>query len=127
MSKLWFFDRSWFFTKIMKPVLAFLRKNGHRVYTYLDDFYGAARSSQGGSTSKADTLQIGTEFQELFGRLGLQLHHDKCNFAGRRQLEILGIVVDTERALFLLRPRKLAKVERQARRLLQYATSHKRL
>lgn len=44
-----------FFTKTMKPVVAALRKKGHRAFAYLDDFFGAARSSAGGPTSVADT------------------------------------------------------------------------
>lgn len=52
---------------------------------------------------------------ELIPGLGLQLHPHTCDFTGRRQLEILGIVVDTSRALFLLSEAKLSNIETQAR------------
>ena len=35
----------WSFTKAIKPVVTILGKRGHRVFVYLDEFYGAARSS----------------------------------------------------------------------------------
>lgn len=116
----------WFFTKAMRPVVAFLRARGHRVFSYLDDFFGAARPSSIGPASREDTQMLGQEMRSLFTRLGLALHPDKCDFGGKRQLEILGIVVDTDRALFVLSPAKLRKVEGHARRLLRYASRNKR-
>jgi hypothetical protein len=36
----------WFFTKAMRPVVAFLRSRGHRVFSYIDDFFGAGGTAQ---------------------------------------------------------------------------------
>jgi hypothetical protein len=33
---------TWCFTKAMRPVVSFLRARGHRVFSYLNDFFGAA-------------------------------------------------------------------------------------
>lgn len=115
-----------FFTKVMRPVVVHLRSMGHRAFAYLDDFFGAARSSTTGPASPSDTDQLHTEMKALFSALGLQLRPDKCDFSGSRQLDILGILVDTERALFLLSKKKLSKIELQARQLLRYASQHKR-
>jgi hypothetical protein len=46
----------WFFTKAMRSVVAHLRCRGHRVYSYLDDFFGAAASARDEEpASEADT------------------------------------------------------------------------
>jgi Reverse transcriptase (RNA-dependent DNA polymerase) len=92
----------WFFTKAMRPVVAHLRSKGHRVYSYLDDFFGAARTDDASaSTMEGDTKRVGQDISELFRRLGLWLHPTKCDFSGQRALEVLGILVDTQRKMFL--------------------------
>ena len=116
----------WFFTKAMKPVVAHLREKGHRVISFLDDFFGAARNSGPHGVSAADTRVLGDEMIALFAKLGLLLHPHMCDFSGSRRLEILGIVVDSEKELFLLSVSKLVKIEVQARRLLRYAAKHRR-
>lgn len=116
----------WFFTKAMKPVVAHLREKGHRVFSYLDDFFGSARGSGPHAASAADTRSLGEEVIALFARLGLLLHPHKCDFSGSRRLEIFGIVVDSEKEMFLLSVANLAKIEFQARRLLRYAAQHRR-
>lgn len=63
---------------------------------------------------------------ELFSRLGLQEHPNKCEITVRHQLEILGIVVNTSRALFPLGAAKRAKFRTQARRLLCHTAQHRR-
>lgn len=116
----------WFFTKAMKPVVTALRRKGHRVFSYLDEFFGAARSSSEGPTSAPDTAALGREMYGLLYCLGLTLHPHKCDFSGQQNLEIVGIVVDTAQALFVLSAPKLAKIENQARRFLQYVSQHRR-
>lgn len=56
----------WFFTKAMRPVVAYLREKGHRAFAYLDDFFGSTRSSSSGPTNHADTIALGLEMQTLF-------------------------------------------------------------
>jgi Reverse transcriptase (RNA-dependent DNA polymerase) len=117
----------WFFTKAMRPVVAYLRAKGHRVYSYLDDFFGAGGTVRNDHpASEADTARAETDMRFLFARLGLALHPTKCDFTGSRSLEILGILVDTSRAQFLLSPAKLRKVEGAAQRLLAHARAHRR-
>ena len=73
---------SWFFTKAMRPVVAELRNRGHRVFSYLDDFFGAANPTAG-RASPSDIRALGMEILVLFGKLGLGVHPKKCNFRGR--------------------------------------------
>ena len=116
----------WFFTKAMKPVVGHMREQGHRIFSYLDDFFGAALSSQGRPTSAKDTKEFGDAMVALLERLGLLLHPRKCDFSGSTRLEILGIVLDTRKAMLLLSAAKLSKIELQARRLLRNASQHRR-
>jgi Reverse transcriptase (RNA-dependent DNA polymerase) len=117
----------WFFTKAMRPVVAYLRAKGHRIFSYLDDFFGAGATARNDHpATEADTARAEMDIRSLFARLGLTLHPTKCDFVGSRALEILGIMVDTRRAQFLLSPAKLRKVEGAARRLLAHARAHRR-
>lgn len=117
----------WFFTKAMAPVVGFLRRLGHRVFSYLDDFFGAAKPAPGGSVAgPSDTLALGRLMRLLFDKLGLQLHPKKCLFDGTPHLEVLGILIDTQAEMFLLPPHKLAALERSAASLLRYAAQHRR-
>jgi hypothetical protein len=117
----------WFFTKAMRPVVAYLRAKGHRIFSYLDDFFGAGATSRNGHpATEANTARVEMDIRSLFARLVLNLHPTKCNFVGSQSLEILGIMVDTRRGQFLLSPAKLGKVESSARRLLTHARAHRR-
>ena len=62
----------------------------------------------------------------LFERLGPLLHPRKCDFLCSTRLEILGIFVDTRKKMLLLSAAKLSKTELQARRLIRYASQHRR-
>jgi Reverse transcriptase (RNA-dependent DNA polymerase) len=117
----------WLFTKFLRPVVQELRRQGHRVISYLDDLSGAPRTDHGDTpASQADAARAGREIRELFGKLGLKLHPTKTDFQGKRALELLGIVVDTRRQLYLLSPSKLAKISEAARLLRLKAIRHKR-
>jgi hypothetical protein len=56
----------------------------------------------------------------------LKLHPTKTDFKGKHALELLGIVVDTRRQLYLLSPSKLANISQAARLLRLKAIRHKR-
>jgi hypothetical protein len=101
----------WFFTKAMRPVVSFLMARGHRVFSYLDDFFGVAATARNDNpATEADTRRLGRDVHELFCRLGLKLHPTKSRFEGSRALEILWILVDARRARYILSPEKLRKV-----------------
>jgi hypothetical protein len=71
-------------------------------------------------------VRAGRDISTLLRPLGLWLLPTKSDFTGRRALEILGILVETRRALFLLSPAKLRKSEVAARRLLAHTASQRR-
>lgn len=65
----------WFFTKAISPVVAHLRSLGHRVFAYLDDFFGSPRPiSPTHPAGPAETTALGKTMSSLFRRLGLELH-----------------------------------------------------
>jgi hypothetical protein len=75
---------------------------------------------------QANAARAGREIRELFGKLGLKLHPTKTDFQGKHALELLGIVVNIRRQLYLLSPSKLAKISQAARLLRLKAIRHKR-
>jgi hypothetical protein len=84
----------WFLTKAMHPVVPYQRAKGHRVFSYLDDFFGAGATARNDHPStEADTARVEIDIRSLFARLGLNLHPTKCAFFGARSLEILVILV----------------------------------
>jgi hypothetical protein len=96
---------TWFFTKAMHSVVSYLRAKGHRVFSYLEDFFGAgATASNDHPATEADTAPVEIDIRSRFARLGLNLHPKKGEIVGARSLEILGILVDTRRAQFQLSP-----------------------
>jgi hypothetical protein len=55
---------SWFFTKAMKQVVACLRAKCHRVFSYLDEFFGDGAMTRGDQpATKADTARVGMEIE----------------------------------------------------------------
>lgn len=87
----------WFFTKAIELVVGYLRKMGHRVYAYLDEFNGAVKSKvPGKETGRQETQQLGSFIHFLFKKLGLTLKAAKREYEGTTNLEILGIIVDKE-------------------------------
>lgn len=54
----------WFFKKEMRPVVAHLRGQGHRVFAYIDDFFGAASKN---NTKKAATWRTCAEQNSTCG------------------------------------------------------------
>jgi hypothetical protein len=117
----------WCFTKAMRPVVAHLHTMGNRVYSYLDDIFGAPETAiEDKPSTEPEDKQAGRAISLLLRRLCLWLHPTKSDLSGKRRLEILGILVDTRRTMFLLSTGKLRKVETAALHLLVPAAAHRR-
>jgi hypothetical protein len=117
----------WLFTKFLRPVVQELRRQGHRIISYLDDISGAPRSkSQMLQAKPSDAETAGEEIRALFSRLGISLHPTKTDFSGKKSIELLGIVVDTQRQLYLLSPEKLRKISSAANAFRQACIQRKR-
>ena len=76
------------FTKIMKPVVALLRRTGIRLIIYLDDLLFM-------NSSKVGLQQDMTTAQYLLENLGFVINLEKSCFQPTQQLKFLGFVVNT--------------------------------
>lgn len=113
-------------TKLCRPIVQALRREGFRIVAYVDDFGGGVPTQQRGGATRAEATAAGMRVKELFHSLGLYLHPTKGEWGGTSRLPLLGFLVDTERRLFLLRPERTAKVMGMAGRLLAGAKTHRR-
>jgi Reverse transcriptase (RNA-dependent DNA polymerase) len=117
----------WLFTKFLRPVIQELRRRGHRLISYLDDISGVPRSRhQDLPATPADAEDAGREIRTLFTDLGLSLHPTKTDTTGKKALELLGIVIDTRRQLYLLSPEKLLKISAAAKLFRRACIQRKR-
>jgi hypothetical protein len=115
------------FTKFFCPVVQELRRQGHSLISYLYDLSGAPRTDCPETASTpADAERAGREIRLLFIELRLSLHPTKTDFSGKQALELLGIIVDTRRQLYLLSPEKLRKIASLARLFRQSCIRRKR-
>ena len=76
------------FTKLLKPPLSTLHKQGHMAVAHLDDLY-----LQGQTFEKCVQNVIDTTL--LFDKLGLVVHPDKSIFILTQVLTILGLVMNS--------------------------------
>ena len=90
-----------------------------RVLPYLDDFLCVCRSRE-------EAVLAARWIRELLDDLGLPWHPSKCQWEPVQVLEHLGLVIDTERGLFLVSPKRVAKIQRAARDLLCRAAAGRR-
>lgn len=114
----------WALTKLLRPVVAHLRKAGNHVLPYMDDF--ALTPDLPNSVTREQATAARAAAMRLFARLGLHVHPRKGEREGTKTLEVLGYVVDTDRCLVLLPPRRLQAVVGAAHSLLQAATRDRR-
>ena len=76
------------FTKHMKPILSSLRKKGHRVMNYLDDFLLVGDAFEEYKDAVTDTC-------DLLIKLGFSIHQDKSQFIPIQKIEHLGFTLDS--------------------------------
>ena len=99
------------FTKLLKPVLSFLRQRGIRLIAYLDDFLIMAESKQLALQHAATTLNI------LEG-LGFVINYQKSLLIPSQQIEFLGYIVNSVSMSLSLPKDKLKKVQNHCQKLL---------
>ena len=76
------------FTKLMKSVSSSLRKMGHQVMNYLDDFFLVGDTSEECKDEVIDSY-------DLLIKLGFSIHPDKCRFIPVQKIEYLGFTLDS--------------------------------
>jgi len=113
-------------TKVMRPVVQHLRELGFRILAYVDDFGGAPPSPPGQPATKEQAVAAYQFVARLFGELGLKMHPIKGVRDGPTRVWLLGHLVDTRLARFLLPEDRVDKIVSAARSLSRRATAHHR-
>uniref|UniRef100_A0A0P6EQZ6 Reverse transcriptase/ribonuclease h/methyltransferase n=1 Tax=Daphnia magna TaxID=35525 RepID=A0A0P6EQZ6_9CRUS len=99
------------FTKILKVVVAFFRKQGIRLVVYLDDFLVMNETENG---TRADLKTV----LDLLNALGFLINWDKSVTVPTQTIEYLGMVVDSNRLSFSLPSAKVEDVKNMCRKAL---------
>ena len=100
------------FTKVMKPVVAFLRERGIRLINYLDDLLIISSSLQ------SLTTQINL-IQELFQALGLVINENKSHMVPTQEIVFLGFHLSLIAMTISLPQEKIKKIKQEAACLLK--------
>jgi hypothetical protein len=98
----------WSFTKILKPLVAFLRKKGIRIIVYLDDFLILNQSKEGAERDFLLTV-------DLLEKCGFLINKEKSLGVAAQQREFLGLLVDSLSLSLSLLPRKVQQIEKICR------------
>ena len=78
-----------FFTKILTPVFAGLRQQGHECFPYIDDPFFVADTAE-------KCRQTVTILQDTLRGLGFKIHQEKSVFNPTRRLDFSGFILDSE-------------------------------
>ncbi|XP_044140287.1 uncharacterized protein LOC122930766 [Bufo gargarizans] len=101
----------WCFTKLMRPVVAWLRSRGVRLIIYLDDMLLMHQS--------APTLLVHLRWTtDLLSRLGFLINHEKSCLTPSQRMEFLGFTVDSVLTSLSLPTSKLVSIRKELRRAL---------
>ncbi len=99
------------FTKLLRPVVAYLRQQGVRLVVYLDDILLMAETPELLQQHIQLTMSLLTD-------LGFILNLKKCVLTPCRRLEFLGFIVDSLTFSLYVPPDKIAKIKKECRHLL---------
>lgn len=113
-------------TKVIRPVVQHLRELGFRILAYVDDFGGAPPALPGEPATAAQARAAYRLVEQLFGELGLKMHPTKGVKDGPTRLRLLGHVIDTKLARFVLPDDRVDTIVAQASALSLRATAHRR-
>lgn len=112
------------FTKTMRPVVAALRHRGLRMIEYIDEFASTAPGPAPSSSAAATATRLWV--LDFFASLGIAVHPTKGAVCGTTALPLLGFVVETERRLILLPPKRLDAIVSAAKALSSAANKNGR-
>lgn len=85
----WHWHLDSLFTKLLKPVFASLRQKGHISSSFLDDSLLLGNSAQECAANVLDTVS-------MFQKLGFVVHPKKSEFQPSKQLQYLGVIINSE-------------------------------
>ena len=101
-----------YFTKILNPVFAHLRQQGHEVFQYLDDSFVIADTKE----KCVESLQV---LCQVLQSLGFVVHQDKSILEPTKHLQFLGFLLDSQNMTVHLTQDKVKKFTRSATELLE--------
>lgn len=115
------------FVKLLRPLVQHMRERmAYRVLPYLDDFL-IAPTPAGVVSGEEDCKRAGRRLGSLLKRLGIVRHPEKGRWDGARQLDHLGVHVDTEAMRVFVTEAKVTRVRRLASKLILMAQRNRRL
>lgn len=100
------------FTKVLKPVVGFLRSKGLRCIVYLDDILIIA-------SSREESLLHTQWAIDLLHDLGFQISWDKSQLSPSQQAEFLGFLIDSLSMSIQVPQKKLDALTREVKRILR--------
>jgi len=100
------------FTKLLKPVVGFLRQNGCRLIIYLDDILLMHQD-------RTQLEQITQLTCQLFESLGLIVNQKKSMLTPTQEMDFLGFHLCSNTMKISIPTEKLRKIQQDARRMLQ--------
>lgn len=103
------------FTKILKPVYATLRKQGHLNVGYIDDSYLQGDTIHECETNITDTCG-------LFTRLGFMIHPKKSILKPVQSLIFLGFVLNSVKMTVCLPTDKVFRIKERCGKLIKHVT-----
>lgn len=104
------------FTKILKVPLSYLHEQGHIFLGHLDDLYLQGKTYCQCMITVVDMVQ-------LFAKLGLISHPEKCNFIPSQTLIMLGFVLNSKMMTIKLTGEKATNLKRVCQDLLNRQSS----
>eukprot|EP00170_Pyropia_yezoensis_P007499 contig_30752_g7522 len=114
----------WAWTKVLRPVVAAMRRMGYTVNAYVDDFAATGRGHR--PSTQAAATSVRASILKLFHKLGIQVHPTKGVSVGTQRLPLLGFLVDTDRRVLMLPLERVDKVVSMAKCLLTTASAANR-
>ena len=100
-----------FFTKLLRPVVSFLRLRGIRLIVYLDDILIMASSAEKATRDLQVVLRI-------LAHLGFIINMKKCLTTPTQMIEFLGFILNSLRMVLSLPKEKVFKIRKECRRML---------
>ena len=100
------------FTKLLKPVLANLREEGHVSTSFLDDSLLLSDSEEESVPNVQATVQ-------LFRSLGFIIHPDKSVLEPAQQIQYLGVVIDSRDMSVRLTAERKCNLKDSCKKLLK--------
>ena len=104
------------FTKVLKSLVAFVRRLGRRICIYIDDMLILNSPREG--ALRAASLMI-----HLLETLGFTVNMEKSILFPSQEMEFLGVLVNFVHMSFSLPDRKVVNLQKECRRLLSSKTA----